>query len=165
MAETKKYAQWIDIPDGNGGAERKWLKDAEARDAILHPVDVNTLTPSSTFVKNAIIGINGVIYQAKQATSHFPVVLLTSGNAFVVNVTTTGRKAFVVSDATVHADWEQWTDAAIEYWLEQLAASINQKASVSDVLAAQVPDTGFTVQQLLQGMAAIMPHTIVVTGG
>ena len=37
--------------------------------------------------------------------------------------------------------------------------------AVSDVLAAQVPDTGFTVQQLLQGMAALMPHTVVVTGG
>lgn len=34
MAETKKYAQWIDIPDGKGGSERKWLKDAEARDMI-----------------------------------------------------------------------------------------------------------------------------------
>ena len=34
MAETKKYAQWIEIPDGEGGAERKWLKDAEAQAAL-----------------------------------------------------------------------------------------------------------------------------------
>ena len=40
--------------------------------AALYPVDVNTLTPTSTFVANAIIGINGVIYRAKQATSHLP---------------------------------------------------------------------------------------------
>ena len=31
---AKQYAKWIDVPDGNGGLERKWLKDAEARDAI-----------------------------------------------------------------------------------------------------------------------------------
>jgi hypothetical protein len=34
MAETKRDFQWLDIPDGNGGYERKWCKDAEARAAI-----------------------------------------------------------------------------------------------------------------------------------
>jgi hypothetical protein len=45
MAETKKYAQWIDIPDGKGGYERKWCKDAEARaaiEAIPEPASVAT---------------------------------------------------------------------------------------------------------------------------
>ena len=32
--DTKQDFQWLDIPDGNGGTERKWCKDAEARAAI-----------------------------------------------------------------------------------------------------------------------------------
>jgi hypothetical protein len=34
MAENKNYAKWIDIPDGSGGAERKWLADDDARSLI-----------------------------------------------------------------------------------------------------------------------------------
>ena len=34
MADTKENFQWLDIPDGQGGYERKWCKDAEARAAI-----------------------------------------------------------------------------------------------------------------------------------
>ena len=34
MANNKQYAMWIDIPDGNGGTERKWVKDEEARAAL-----------------------------------------------------------------------------------------------------------------------------------
>ena len=34
MADTKLDFQWFDIPDGKGGYERKWCKDAEARAAI-----------------------------------------------------------------------------------------------------------------------------------
>ena len=31
---TKQEFQWLDIPDGNGGLARKYVKDAEARAAI-----------------------------------------------------------------------------------------------------------------------------------
>jgi len=35
MAENNKvHAEWIDIPDGSGGTQRIWYKDAEARAAI-----------------------------------------------------------------------------------------------------------------------------------
>ena len=35
MAEnTKQEFQGLDIPNGNGGVDRKWCKDAEARAAI-----------------------------------------------------------------------------------------------------------------------------------
>ena len=35
MADNTKHEfQWFDIPDGNGGLERKYVKDAEARAAI-----------------------------------------------------------------------------------------------------------------------------------
>ena len=33
---TKQEFQWLDIPDGNGGFERKYVKDAEARAAIAN---------------------------------------------------------------------------------------------------------------------------------
>ena len=147
--------------------------------AALYPVDVNTLTPSSTFRKNSIIGINGVIYRAKVATSHFPVVLQVSGNAFVVN-TINGKIAFVVTNATVDSDWEQWTDAAIEYWLNQLAARTtaleNADASLSarmdgiDTAMAQRPASityggvTYSVTDLLTAVAQLMTKKI-VTGG
>ena len=126
-------------------------------DESLHPVDVNSLTPSSTFVKNAIIGINGVIYRSKQATSHFPVTLVVSGGAFVVSQTQSGKIAFVVSDQTIHSDWEQWTDAAIEYWVEQLNAT---KLEMSSTMTYQGQQ--YTVQQLLEAVASLMQKTIVV---
>ena len=34
MADTKLDFQWFDIPDGKGGYERRWCKDAEAREDI-----------------------------------------------------------------------------------------------------------------------------------
>lgn len=35
MADNdKQYFQWLDIPNGSGGKDRKWAKDAEARAAI-----------------------------------------------------------------------------------------------------------------------------------
>lgn len=44
--ETKQYAQWIDVPDGQGGLERKWLKDAEAQVAIQYlQTTVSSLQP------------------------------------------------------------------------------------------------------------------------
>ena len=41
-------------------------------DDMLHPVAVSSMTPSSTFVKNAVIGINGVLYRSTKATSNLP---------------------------------------------------------------------------------------------
>lgn len=35
MAENdKQYFQWIDLPDGAGGNTRKYVKDAEAQEAL-----------------------------------------------------------------------------------------------------------------------------------
>lgn len=126
----------------------------------LYPVNVNTLTPSSTFVKNAVIGINGVIYRAKQATSHYPVVLVTQDGAFVVNTTANGKIAFVVSDPTIHQDWEMWTDAAIEYWVESLNAALAATVKTTDVY--MVGNTSYTVGELLQSVADFMQKTVVV---
>ena len=34
MANEKQYAQWIDLPNGSDGYDRKWLKDAQAQQDI-----------------------------------------------------------------------------------------------------------------------------------
>ena len=154
------------------GRFRQKLSDEE----LLHPVNVNTLTPSSTFVKNAIIGINGVIYRAKQATTHFPVLLVTEGNAFVVN-TVNGKISFVEADPTIHQDWEVFTDAAIEYWVESLNAALAAKQdAIADLEAIRtnaqnaikatdqytVGAVTYPVSALLQTVANFMSKTIVV---
>ncbi len=99
----------------------------------LIPVNVAGLTPSSTFVKNNILGINGTLYRATQATSNFPVTLLTSGGSFVTN-TINGKTAFVVSDYTLNTGWEIWSDASMEYWAELISQGLNSKQdTISDL--------------------------------
>ena len=123
------------------------------------PVDVNTLTPTSTFVANAIIGINGVIYRAKQATSHFPVPLVIDNNAFVIQVVD-GKIVFSVSSNTIHQDWEQWTDAAIEYWKAQLDARV----SALENKTITYNNKTYTVNELLTAVAQLMERTVVING-
>lgn len=178
MPEVKQYAKWIDIPV-NGGTERKWLEDEEARNAALYPVNIDTLTPSSTFVKNAVIGINGVIYRSTKATSNFPVTLTVQDGAFVVNIIN-GKKAFVVSSSTINTDWEIWTDAAIEYWTSQLDARTTALESAITALQSRdnaldgrittlegitgvitVDGNTYTARELLTAMASMMNMTIV----
>lgn len=156
MAENKQYAKWIDVPDGSGSLQRKWIKDEDARDNLLYPVNVASLTPSSTFVKNAIIGINGVIYRATANTSNFPVTLTIDNGQFVYDEVN-GKKAFVVSDPTVNQGWEIFTDAGVEYWIEQ-------KADIADVMAHTITKDGktYTVQQLLEAVVYLMGRTVVL---
>lgn len=122
----------------------------------LHPVNVNSLTPSSTFTKNSVIGINGVLYRATANTSNPPVTLTIDNGQFVYDMVN-GKKAFVVSDPTVNQGWEIFTDAGIEYWLEQ-------KADVADVLAAEITSNGktYTVRQLLEALVYLMGKTVVL---
>lgn len=120
-------------------------------------VNINTLTPSSTFVKNSIIGINGVLYRSTKATSNFPVTLQVSGSSFVTN-TINGKIAFVVTDATLNSDWVIFTDASIEYWLDQLSTRITALENLS------VTHDGitYTLGQLMTAMAQLMSKTVVI---
>ena len=122
----------------------------------LHPVNINLLTPSSTFTKNSILGINGVLYRATANTSNFPVTLTIDNGQFVFDEVN-GKKAFVVSDPTVNQGWEQFMDAGIEYWLAQ-------KADVADVLATNITVSGktYTVRQLLEALVYLMGKTVVL---
>ena len=145
-------------------------------DSKLNPVNINTLTPSSTFHKNDIIGINGVIYRAKKDTANFPVVLVVEQGAFVVH-TVNGKIAFVVSNPTINQDWEIFTDAAIEYWVESLNAALAAKqnaiADLEEIRSNSqnaikatdeyvVNGVGYPVSALLQAVANLMSSTIVV---
>lgn len=140
----------------------------------LKPVNVAALTPSSTFVKNAVIGINGVIYRAKQATSHFPVTLVTdstSGTEQFVIESVNGKIAFVIDDQTVDSDWEVWTDAGIEYWIAQIGSSLTALAARVTALEAVTPVLpttsygGHTAAALLTAVASLMGKTVVLNEG
>ena len=130
----------------------------------LLPVDISTLTPASTFPKNAVIGINGVLYRATADTQNLPCTLTVQDGALVVNIVN-GKRSFVVTDPTPNQGWEIFTDASVEYWISQLNTLIAQKATVSDVMQAEVQygQTTFTVGQLLQEMAKLMSRTVVVS--
>ena len=46
MADNNKvHAEWIDIPNGSGGTQRIWYKDAEARAAIEQLEPTSAATP------------------------------------------------------------------------------------------------------------------------
>lgn len=148
--------------------------------AALYPVNIDSLTPESIFRKNAVIGINGVLYRAKRDTEDFPVPLAIADGQFVVDIVD-GKRAFVVTDNAMSDDWEIWTDAALDYWIQSLAnqlhdisdtcATVNGKVdSMSNKVASALqPNTTitqdghtYTVSQLLQSMAKLMESTIVV---
>jgi hypothetical protein len=145
---------------------------------MLHPMSVASLTPSSTFVKNAVIGINGVLYRSTAATSNLPCTLVVQDGAFVTH-SVNGKIAFVVSNATPNTDWEIFTDASIEYWVESINAAlaakqdaINDLANIRSKANSAVQPTDkytingqeYTVSELLQAVASMMPKTVVVNG-
>ena len=113
----------------------------------LVPINIASLTPSSTFPKNAILGINGVIYHSTQATSNLPVTLQTQNGAFVTH-SVNGNIAFVVTSTTINPGWEVWTDAAIEYWINQLAARATALENADVAQAARITAIETTLQSL-----------------
>ena len=60
----------------------------------MRPVNINTLTPSSTFLLGDIIGINGILYRANKNTSSLPVTFATEDGDFVTH-SVNGYIAFV----------------------------------------------------------------------
>ena len=107
-------------------ANRATLAEAQLASGTLYPVNMDTITPSSTFIKNNVLGINGVIYRAKNATSNLPVTLVTQDGAFVYHEIN-GHKSYVVDDPELNSDWEIWTDASMEYWRESLDNALSDE--------------------------------------
>lgn len=122
----------------------------------LLPVDISTLTPASTFPKNAVIGIGGVIYRAKRATASMPLTMVVSDGKFVIHEVN-GQKAFVVQDMTVNADWDVWMDAGLSY-----AYSLaDQRITALETETYTSNGKQYTRQQLLQAVADLMEKTLV----
>lgn len=122
----------------------------------LLPVDISTLTPASTFPKNAVIGIGGVLYRAKRATASMPLTMVVSDGKFVTHEVN-GQQAFVVQDMTVTADWEVWMDAGLSY-----AYSLaDQRITALETETYTAAGKQYTRRQLLQAVAELMQKTIV----
>lgn len=125
--------------------------------ATLIPVNLDSMTPQTTFVKNNILAINGVQYRAKKDTTHFPVVLLTDGGQFVVNIVN-GAPAYVVSDYTLDADWEIWGDAGIPQTLA------NMQQDLDDALEQMEADLSRTSQKIQEDCDATLQQIQTSTG-
>lgn len=123
---------------------------------VLCPVDISTVTPSTTFPKNAVLGIGGVLYRAKRATASMPLTMVVSGGKFVTHEVN-GQQAFVVQDMTVNADWEVWMDAGLSY-----AYSLaDQRITALETETYTADGQTYTRTQLLQAVAELMDKTIV----
>ena len=160
--------------------------DAEFAARTMKPVDISTLTPSSTFEGGAVIGINGVFYKATQDTSEFPVTLMIEDGAFVTH-TIDGKTAYIVTDSTLSEDWILWSDASIDYWINNINAQItavnnvnagyrlNQIESINASQSGQIASLfqsvadvtvngqTYTIRQLLTAVAELMNQTVVVS--
>jgi len=129
---------------------------AQNADEHLIPVDIQTVTPQTTFPKNAVIGIGGVLYRAKRATASMPLTMVVSDGKFVTHEVN-GQQAFVVQDMTVNADWEVWMDAGLSY-----AYSLaDQRITALETETYTANGKQYTRQQLLQAVAELMQKTIV----
>lgn len=168
---TKKKLSELELKIKKTATLAKSYTDEKA----LHPVNIDSLTPSSTFIKNAVIGINGVLYRSTQATSNLPVTLVVQGGAFVTN-TVKGKIAFVVSDSKIKEGWEIFTDASIEYWVESINAALAAKQDAINDLAAirsnaqsaikttdqyTAGNVTYSATDLLQAVANLMSKTLV----
>jgi hypothetical protein len=151
----------------------------EVSDATLIPLNMEQLTPSSTFVKNNVLGINGILYRAKQNTSEFPVSVVTDKGRFVYDTDKYGNKAYVVSDYTLSQAWEKWSDAGISYSLSvidsrlsyfnnlQIALRLTQIESLLRNIQQTLGDVTvdgqtYTVRGILTELAKLMDKDVVL---
>lgn len=145
---------------------------AQNADEHLIPIDIQTVTPQTTFPKNAALGIGGVLYRAKRATASMPLTMVVSDGKFVIQEVN-GQLAFVVQSATVNADWEVWMDAGMAYAysladkritsLEQALPTV--KTTADSALQPETTfiaeGTAYTAAQLLQAVAELMGKNLV----
>lgn len=172
------------------GVAATYATKTEMTAATIIPIDIDNMTPTMTFEKNSILGINGVMYRATKETTDFPVVLLVEDGHIVYDEDEEGRKALVVDDYTLSEDWEIWSDAGIPRTLEQMTddqedfiaqeqadmaafkQEIRNDAAQLIVLAAaslkpgtkitSSSGTEYTAEALLTAVADLMESTIVV---
>ena len=102
-------------------------KGLAGKQAALYPVDINTLTPQSTFRENSLIGFNGVLFRSTRATEDLPYTLVTESGRFVYHEID-GCKAFVIAGTTLNDGWEVFTDAGLDYRTASISASLAEHA-------------------------------------
>lgn len=132
---------------------RAMTKEAQLQSQIIRPVNMDALTPSSTFTANQCVAINGVFYRALRNTTSFPVTLVIDSGQFVYNESASGHKAYVVADGTLHNDWEVWSDSSIDFWREYFDQRLDSKVELSSEIS------GYTIQQLLEYVAGLMAQS------
>jgi methyl-accepting chemotaxis protein len=119
--ETKQYAQWIDVPNQQGGSDRKWMKDAES----LHFTE--TADPASEDVIDEYQRLTGDLYQALEDAQQ---------------VITPAQTA--TSEAQAATDLAQQAAANAD----NAAAAANSAADAATDAAAQVEDARGGYQSL-----------------
>ena len=161
--------------------------DALLADRTMHPIDMDEVTPSSTFTAGDVLGINGILYKAKVNTSDFPVTVVvddTTGQ-FVYDTDDDGNKAYVVEDYTLSEDWMKWADAGINYSLSVINSQLSYlntlriasrlgslEASQSNILTAltqiqqalapvTVDGVTYSVRDILTELAKLMNKNVV----
>ena len=180
MSETRKYLSKI-----NKGGLTVYVKDLEARESLagisstyatktemtaatIIPIDIENMTPTMTFEKNSILGINGIMFRAVVDTDEFPVVLLVQDGHIVYDEDENGNKAFVVSDWTQSEDWEIWTDASIPRTLQLMTQQQEtfMAAERADMAAFKQEIRNDAAQLIVLAAQSIKPGTkITSTGG
>lgn len=180
MANEQQYVSVI-----NDGQQDLTIKDAEARESLagipstyatktevtnatIIPIDIENMTPTMTFEKNSILGINGIMFRAVVDTDEFPVVLLVQDGHIVYDEDENGNKAFVVSDWTQSEDWEIWTDASIPRTLQQMTEEQEDfmAQEQADMAAFKQEIRNDAAQLIVLAAASLKPGTkITSTGG
>lgn len=129
---TKSRGNVLYAEHGEVTAERTraMTKEAQLQGQIIRPVNMDTLTPSSTFTANQCVAINGVFYRAIRNTASFPVTLVVDGTTgkFVYNESASGHKAYVIGNPTLNEDWEVWSDSSIDFWREYFDDRLDAEA-------------------------------------
>ena len=160
----------------------QYATETELTAATIIPVDLDSMTPTTTFQKNNILALNGVLYRAKTNTTHFPVVLLVEDGQFVVDIVD-DAPAYVITDYTLDEDWEIWGDASVKRTLNDLQDSldaqveeieedqaefiqevntkVNAATKYADLISNTAGTQSYTVQQLLMALADLMDKVVV----
>ena len=86
---------------------------------VLYPINVSDITTSSTFNKNAMICIDGVVYRATQTVSNLPLTFVVEDGKFLTQ-NIYGKTAFVRAGDTINSGWEVWIDASNDIRFLQL---------------------------------------------
>ena len=116
---AKKYLSKI-----KKGGNDIFIKDLEMWDKMLIPIDIASLTVSTSFVKNNAVAIDGKIYRCKNATTYPPFPFVFQGDS-IVTQTNNGVTAYVVQSDTLNSNWEVYLDLSDRYYAEAKFASVN----------------------------------------